>query len=292
MTYVPTGAFEIVKKLQHVEESTFGVTPNSATFALSAHGALLRETTTIRANHYRDLGSRDLYQLLKTGQLHSFELRYQPHSTALIRYGTELPNGSGTIDKALTMLYTGKVNGTESWFRHLGSRTDQIEIEVTEASVQVVQNFLCREIPAEVTSDPLTTPNYAGADTTAVWTGATPGSNPLVINSNNVDTPRFKVTVNWALEVGKPNGELLAKWIHPTNRSIAVEFDTWKKDGVLRADALSLTARAATYTLISGKTIGLTDLYLERYSKSYDANATAHQLETLAGTAKSLTVTA
>lgn len=211
-----------------------------------------------------------------------------------MRWGVELPNGAGTPGISKTFLYTQRIGGTESWFRHLGSIPDQTEIEITEAAVMVVQNILCKDIPAEVTVDPLTTPTYASADTSDVWTGAHSLSNPLTINSVNYDVPRAKFTVNYNPEVIKPNGEILAKIIRVTNRRIAVELDTWKKDGVLRADAVALTARAATYKLnnTGPKNISLTDLYLQRYSKQSDAGSNAHQLETLGGTAAAITITA
>ncbi|MEM2141311.1 phage tail tube protein [Nitrososphaera sp.] len=292
MSYAPTGTWNVLKKLQFIEEATFGQTPSSPAFTIAGHNVMLRETTEVSSQKYRESGSRDLYQMLKTGELYSFELRYQPVNTALVRYGTELPSGAGTIEKSLSFAYTQLVNDAETWYRFLGARTDQIEIEITEAAVQVSQNFLCKDIPAAVTADPFTTPTYAGADSLAPYTGASSGSNPLSINSVNYDTPRFKVTVNWNLEVIKPNGETQAKFILPTNRDISVEFDTWVKSDVLRSDAKSLTARSATYTIAPSKTVTLTDLYLTRHSKSNDAGNSKHLMETLAGTAKSVAVSA
>ncbi len=292
MSYAPTGTWNIVKKLQHVEESAFGQTPASPSFALAGHNVSLRESTEVSAQKYRELGSRDIYKMLKTGEMYSFELKYQPINTTLMRYGTELPNGAGTIEKSLSFVYTQLVNGTETWYRFLGARTDQVEIEVTEAAVNVSHRFLCKDIPATVTSDPFTTPTYAGADSSAPYTGASSGSNPLTINSANYDTSRFKVTVSWNPEVIRPNGETQAKFILPTNRDIKVEFDTWVKDDVLRQDAKSLTARAATYTMAPGKSLTLTDLYLEKQSKGNDGNDGRHLIETLSGTARSVTLSA
>lgn len=249
MSYAPTGTWNVLKQLQFVEETSFGQTPASPSFISAGHNVMLRETTEVSSQKYRAAGSRDLYRLLKTGELYSFELRYQPVNTSLIRYGIELPSGAGTIEKSLSFAYSQLVSDAETWYRFLGARTDQVEIEVTEAAVQVSRNFLCKDIPAAVTSDPFTTPTYAGADSSAPYTGASSGSNPLSINSANYDTPRFKLTVNWNLEVIKPNGETQAKFILPTNRDIAVEFDTWVKDDVLRSDAKALAARSATYTL-------------------------------------------
>ncbi|WP_337861468.1 phage tail tube protein [Nitrososphaera sp.] len=292
MSYSPTGTWNIVKKLQYVEESAFGSTPGSPAFVLAGHQVRMRESTETSAQKYRELGSRDLYQMLKTGEMYSFELQYQPTSTALMRYGTELPGGAGTIEKSLSFTYTQLINAAETWYRYLGARCDQLEVEVTEAAVKVMQRFLCKDIPAAVTADPFTTPGYAGADTSAPYTGASSGSNPLTINSNNYDVPRFKVSVDWNLEVIKPNGETQAKFILPTNRDISVEFDTWVKNDVLRADAKSLVARSASYVIAAGKQFTFTDLYLQRQGKSNDAGDSKHMIETLAGTAKSVTLTA
>lgn len=292
MSYAPTGTWNVVKKLQYVEENVFGQTPASPSFALAGHNVSLRENTEVSVQKYREVGSRDIYKMLKTGEMYSFELRYQPTSTALARYGTELPGGAGTIEKSLSFVYTQLVNGTETWYSFLGARTDQVELEVTETAVNVSHRFLCKDIPATVTADPFTTPAYAGADSSAPYTGASSGSNPLTVNSANYDTPRFKATVNWNPEVIRPNGETQAKFILPTNRDIKVEFDTWVKDDVLRQDAKSVAARAATYTIAAGKSLTFTDLYLERQNKSNDGNDGRHLIETLAGTARSVTLSA
>lgn len=297
MSYLPTGSFKIQKKLQRVEEATFGVTPvASPVFTSWGPGVQIQETTEISMQRYRNQGNRDIYTALLLEELYSFALRYQPINTAGIRYGTELPGGTGTIEKALSFLYSQLLadNATEQYTFLKGSRCDKIEIEITKAGVFVVQNFLCREITAWANAHGLTTPTFASADTAKPWVGKDSGANPLTINSNNYDTPRFKVTVQWNMQLITPNGETKAKFIEPTNRDIFVELDTWLKDNVLHQDAKALTARSASYVLnaTGPKTLTLGNLYLNRRTNNVNPTANEHQIESFAGTAESISVTA
>jgi hypothetical protein len=291
LSYAPTGSWNIVKILQYIEEVNFGVTPSaSPVFVAAGMNVEVRENTDITAEKYRALGSMDIYKMLKTGELYSFELRYQPISSALLKYGSELPAGAGTIEKSLSFLYSQKLNAVENYIFYKGSRTDKLEIEITEAAVAVAHTFLCKEITTPNSAHGLTTPTFASLPTAAPWTGASSGSNPLTINGLNYDTPRFKVTINWNLDVVKPNGEIQAKFIEPTNRDIAVDFDAVFKDTVLLADAKTLTARAASYVLNTGVTLNLTDLYLEAYYVTNAARANRIKYASYKGTAKSCSI--
>lgn len=296
MSYNWTGAWEVIDELQSVEETTYGQTPSSPAFSLFAHNTDIVENSENRAIDYRKIGSRDMYKALKTGELHSFQVRYSPHNTAALRLGSELPGGTGTNGVSRSFVKTQKIDVsgtlTKKWFRMLGARCDRLEMEISDAGFNVVQNFVCQDIPAEVAADPFTTPTYASADTTAPWTNISAGQDPFTVNSLVVDTPRIKWTVEHPMDLIRPNGYTKIKNCVPTNRIISVEFDTWKKDGVMKADMVSMTARAASYTIFSGKTISMTDLYLKRYSKSQKSTDNKAELETLGGTISSLTITA
>jgi hypothetical protein len=45
------------------------------------------------------VGSRDIYAMVKTGEMYSFDVKFSPISAAFMNYGINLPNGTGTIEK-------------------------------------------------------------------------------------------------------------------------------------------------------------------------------------------------
>ena len=158
------------------------------------------ETTEVALKRYHALGSEDVYKHLSSGLLYSFEIAYQPISSALIRYGTQAQGGgAGTIDKSLSFLYSEDIDGVENYVFYKGARCDQVSVEITSEAVKVSQNFICREITTPATSHGLTTPTFAPANSAAPWTGADGGTNPFIHNSNSYDVDMFKFTVSRGL---------------------------------------------------------------------------------------------
>ncbi len=293
MSYVPTGHWTQQKKLQYIEEATFGVVPTaSPSFTSAGEIESVNENTEIAMKRYRSLGSEDLYQFLKNGQLHSFEVKYQPIASALIKYGTQPQGGgTGTIDKSLSFIYSEKINDVENYVFYKGARCDETTVEIDNEAVMVTQNFICKEITTPATSHGLTTPVFAGANSGAPFTGSDSGSNPFTHNALNYDVDKFKFTVARALDAIRPNGETLIKFLVPTIRSITGEFDTVRKDTVLMADAKTLVARAASYILKAAvSTATFTDMVLIGYATSRPATATEALRDAFKFEAKSISV--
>lgn len=293
-TFTPAGPWAIVKKLQDVNETTYGETPSSPTFVHSGHNAYLSDTTEITAERYYELGNRDMYSLLKTGRLHAFELRQSPFETRLWRWGSEaaVVGSGGTAAVSKTFTYTEKIDNTETWFRYLGCIPERSELEINDAGLKLVQNILCQDMPDEVTSDPFTTPTYASADTTALYTNLSSDKGPFTFNSTRYDVKRMKITVNHKPHIFRPNGWEIAKYIFPTTREINVEFDAAKYNSTIYNDAKSLTARSASYVIASGKTVSFTDMKLQRVNRANDIGVNDLKLEKFVGTASAITTTA
>jgi hypothetical protein len=293
VSYIPTGHWTQTRKLQYIEEVTFGVTPASSPTLLSA-GEIesVNENTELAMKRYRSLGSEDVYEFLKNGTLHSFEIEYQPLSSALIKYGSQAQGGgAGSIDKSLSFLYSEDINDIENFTLYKGCRSDQIAVEVVNEAVKVTQNFICKEITTPSTSHGLTAPVFAGANTAAPWTGADGGSNPFTHNSLNYDVDKFKFTVNRALDAIRPNGETLIKFLVPTIRTITGEFDVVRKDTVLIADCKALTKRPASYVLKAAtSTATFTDLVLIGVATSRPATATEALRDSFKFEAESISV--
>ncbi len=299
MSYLPNGPWDLVKRPQYIEEATYGTTPvASPSFTSAGVNSELSITMKESIDRYRQLGSRNVYKFLETGELYSFELHYNPISTALIRYGTETPNASGTIAKALSFLYSQNrdVAGTmtEHYVFLKGARTDKIRIECTPDNIKVTQNFLCQNVTTPSTSHGLTTPTFAPADTAAPWVGPTSGSNPLVHNSNNYDADRFVFEVSYNLDAIKPNGSTLIQFLTPTNCTVSGEFDVLHKDDLLEADMKTLSPRTMTYTLNSTgpKTATFTNAVIVGLERGHKATENSARRDNFKFEAESVSVTA
>jgi hypothetical protein len=296
MSYVPTGAYFFVKRPQYVEEATFGTTPTSPAF--TSVGSMQDMTTNIDISnvHYRQLGSRDLYQIIKTGEVYGIVFKYQPFNTNFMKYGTEYwtASATGNIAKSISLVWSQNINGTENFFLASGVRTESIDIDVTETSVMVTHTLVAKNISTPATTYPGTgTPTYAATDVGSPWTGISGGSLPLTINSLNYDVTRFRVAVNQNLDKVKPNGETQLKFLEATNRDISVDMDMVVKDTVSLADTKTLTARTASYTMNSGTSsqISLTNLYLEKFTSADSPTANKIKMASFSGSAQSVTIT-
>jgi hypothetical protein len=296
MSYQRTGAWNIVKRLQYVEETVFGTTPTASPAFIHA-GKIKRFSFNIDAqvNRYRSLGLRTVCKFLETSQMYSFELEYQPINSTLMKYGINNPGGIGTIDKSLSFVFSKMIDGVENYYFLKGCKTDSISVEVTKEAVSVTQSFLCKEVTTPVTTalGGLTTPVFATNPTTAPWTGQDGGLNPFLYNAVAHDTPRFSFEVSWNLDPGQPNGTFLISFLDPTNKDVNVDFDVWQKDTEFIADLKSGVLRPMIYNL-KGPAVSVatfTDFINETYSLEEDAESNETTVEPASGAAVDVTIT-
>lgn len=277
MSYVLTGPWSQTKHLQYHEEESYGATDTSSpTFTNAGSIISLRENSSVTVNKYRRLGSETLYKALKTGEAYSFELVFQPTSTTLMRYASEVQGGgTGTIDKSLSFVYTEDINDTENFVYFEGSKCDKMKIEVTPASVLCTMNWICQNITVGASSSGLTTPTFASADTGTPWIGSTGASNPFTHNSNNYDVDNFTIDIGRNLDAIQPNGASQITFLQATNYDCTGSFDVLRKNTTLWTDMQAHTARTATYTLnsASSKTLTITNMRLETMEAMHDAGA-------------------
>lgn len=296
MSYIPTGAYFFIKRPQYVEEATFGTTPTSPTF-LSV-GSMQDMTTNVDITNvkYRQLGSRDLYQVIKTGEVYGIVFKYQPFNTNFLKYGTELWNASatGNIAKSMSIVWSQNINGVENFYLASGVRTERVEIDITETSVMITQTLVAKNISTPSTTYPGTgTPVYAATDVGNPWTGITGGSLPLTINALTYDVTRFRVTISQNLDKVKPNGETQIKFLEATNRDVTIDMDMVLANTATLADVKTLVARTASYTMNAANpsTISLTNLYLDKYTHADSPTQNKVSMASFSGTAQSSTIT-
>lgn len=257
----------------------------------------LSDSQETQAIKYRQIGSRDMYAMIKTGELYSFDVTFNPIDDQLLNYAINLPGQTAqNIGKSLSFVKSATVNGTEMFTIYRGCRADSIDISIaSDGAVECTISFVAKEITTPSTSHGLTTPVFATNPTQIPWTNLSGGTNPfrvggIVDPTNVVDTPSFSCSVTHNLERVKPNGQQDVKFVEPTLRDVTFEFDTWHKDTTLIADQKSLTARTMEYKLSSTKALQFTDAYLESLGMSDATSSTTPKIESYTGTAKSVVV--
>src|SRR6266487_307159 len=294
MSYTPTGEWYIRKILQYVEETTFGTTPASPTFAQAGVVTDITNNTTIPETLYRQMGSRDPYKDVKFGEAYEFQLKFMPVDAVMMKYGVNLAAGTGTVGKSLSLLMSQDINTTENYVLFRGARANTTDIEITETGpIMVTQTFKCKDISTPNTAHGLTTPVFAGTIAAQPWSNVNGGSLPLTINSLTYDLARFKITVGTGLDTVQPIGETLLKFLEPTLRTISIDMDTYIKDTVTMADVKSLTARTATYSLdtTSSTVINMTNLQLNKYSSTDSATSANIKKASFSGQCTSVSIT-
>ena len=284
---------DVVKELQHVEEVTYGTTPASPTFVNSGGIQEIAETTEMTTKRYRSLGNEDIYKLLKCGEIYSFSTKYNPATTALMRYGTEVAGGAGTIEKSLSFLYSHKINSVENFILFKGARTDSIDVEIVPDDLTVTQNWICQDITTPNSAHGLGTPVFASDFSGTPLCGPDTGANPLTINALNYDCVRFRFSVSRNLDARRVIGQNKISYLIPSIRDIEVDFDILIKDTVTMADVKTLVARSASIVINSTgpKTATFTNLQLERYERTVSAESNEILMASFSGTATGVTIT-
>lgn len=301
--YVPTGIWNVQKVLQIVEESdsAYGakVTASPSYNAAGLKVFVQENSEALMAKFWTE-GRRDMYRAVKYGEIHGFNVRTGLIDTRLLRYGSELPNGSGTIAKSLNFLYSQLLdngsNALAEYFQfYLGARCDQTDLQIKEGVIELNQQWVCQNIPAIAAASGLTTPTHATTPTGDPWTSATSGLLPLDIDSTKYDTPDFKCSWKFKLESIRPNGNVQIKMLWPTTREIAGSFKTWWKGTTLRDAAVAMTNyNTLTYTLnaTGPKTVALSNLRIHKRVKGEQTSDNKHTQEDFDFTAESSAVTA
>ena len=214
--------------MQYVEESTYGTTPASAAFV---DASVINSTNTSYENvseTYRKLGRRTLYKLIKMGKAFPWSCSFSPVDTALIRYGTENGNSTGTLagtlDKGLTFVNSVFQNSggtlTEYYVIRTGSKCDSVTVTTSSRGmVQVDMDWISRNIPKPVTTSNggLTTPTFVASPTTLTpWTNLTGGTSKLSINSVVYPFKNASFTVNNNLDPVDIDGSDNIEALEPT----------------------------------------------------------------------------
>jgi|SRR5215203_1672183 len=299
MSYKLTGGWLVQRQLQYVEEVTYGTTPTSPTFVHAGPITDLSDSQETQAIKYRQIGSRDMYAMIKTGEMYSFDVTFNPLDSNLIDYAINLPGtgaGGRDIGKSLSFIKSALINGTEMYTIYKGCVADSIDISIAaDTPIEVTISYICKTITTPATSHGLGTVTFGTNPTLIPWTNLSGGTNPFTWNGTAVDTPSWSTSITNNIERVKVNGEIDVKFTEPTLRDVTFEFDTFHKDATLIADqkgsGATWNARPMVYKLTgpsSGKRLTFTDAYLESLEMADATSSTTPKTESYTGTAKAV----
>src|SRR5215213_5225676 len=154
MSYKLTGGWLVQKQLAYVEEVTYGTTPPNSSFTHAGPIVDISDSQETQAIKYRQIGSRDMYAMIKTGEMYSFDVTYNPLAKDLIDYAINLPGvGSQNIGKSLSFVKSALVNNTEMYTIYSGCVADSIDISVTaDSAVEVTISYIAKSISTPSTT--------------------------------------------------------------------------------------------------------------------------------------------
>lgn len=218
MSIIPTHSVDVVDNMVYFEEVTPGANPVAAPTLLAVPIVSSMNKTESWRNDVRFvLGKIDRHAVLKLKKENNFNVSYDIYDTTFFRYGTELPNGTGTIDKTLCFILPIELNGQTYYKRFRGCITDTVNFAVEE-TYGVDHSFIAKSVSEYMTLDELkldlglsttATLTFPSFPTDIPWTNLKPADTtdkPLTING----VATYMMSLNISLERGPSPAEAAA----------------------------------------------------------------------------------
>lgn len=194
MSIIPTHQVDVTDDLVYFEEPSPGANTVGAPTLLPVPLINSMNKTESWRNDVRFiLGKVDRHAVLKSKKQNTFSIVYDLYNTTMLRYGTELAGGTGTIEKTLTFILPLKLNGTTVYKRFKGCMTDTVGITV-EDYYTIDHSWIAQTVTDYMTLDELKLD--LGLSTTATLTWPPMPTNIQWTNLEPADTTSKPLTVN------------------------------------------------------------------------------------------------
>jgi len=291
---------DIVKPLQYEGEGDTVTTPadyaslslTGHTFVAAGHNTEINLQPDIQHLDTEVLGSEDIVNAVKTGELYAFQISFEPTDTVLMQYAWDASGGGvGSIDESVEFVFTELINGIENWTRMIGCRPTSMTATLERGVWTVQMTWVCKEIKSPVTPDPYTTPSYATEPSAASITHSDAGADPFSWNAVATPENRFSVTVTREMAIEAINGQEQIIYIKAAGRRVEFSVETYVKDILILADYTSKTARAANYSFSTApnKDFAFVDCLITSYSRTKSAASADAFMESVTARAESVT---
>ena len=215
---IPTHMVDIVDNMVYFEETSPGANPVGAPTLNPV--PIIRDfnkTESWRNDVRFVLGKMDRHTVLKLKKENNFSISYDIYDTTFLQYGTELPGGTGTIDKTLCFILPIELNGQTYYKRFRGCITDTVNIAVEE-TYAVDHSWVSKTVSPYMTLDELkldlglsttTALTFPPFPTDIPWTNLKPAGTtdkPLTVNG----TATYCASLNISIERGPTPAEAVA----------------------------------------------------------------------------------
>lgn len=300
-TYPLTTSLKVVKELQWVKETIEGSTPSSPTFAAIPTNEFVVTTRADKDNKFRKLGSADLTRVVKATENYDVSISYAPIVIDVLFYSmVNLTGAQGNRENSFTFLLSQQQNsaGTlvEQYQIARGCKISSVTLTVTNGQlVNIESEWLAATASDWSTSHGLSgSPSFAGTLTATPWSSRGTGASPLTFGGNSYDVRDFSVTINHNTDRTRVLDELGTVKLQPQIRDISIDMDVVYKNTVISQDVRTLTPRSMIMNLHveSGEIMDLefSNVYLESYDETIDANSTDAKVISYTGYATFVTL--
>lgn len=218
MSIIPTHQVDIVDNMVYFEETAVGANPTGAPTLLPVPLVNSMNKTESWRNDVRFvLGKIDRHAVLKSKKENNFSLTYDLYDTTFFQYGTELPGGTGTIEKTLCFILPVKLNGSVYYKRFRGCITDTVNLSIEEyytvdhswISQKVSEYMTLDELKLDLGLSTTATLTFPAFPTDIPWTNLQPvdvTDKPLTVNG----VATYCASLNISIERGPTPAEAVA----------------------------------------------------------------------------------
>lgn len=306
MSFKPTGAPDVVKPPQFVEEIVEGTLPlndglptaGPTIFRSCGLVTALGKDIDVQMTTLRPLGFYDTQRQIKLGEQQTSTIQFHPFNFELMRYGLNTPNlttpgnpGSGTknstVGVSISILMSALIDGVELYRIYKGVKFASMSIEISKANGFVVS----MPFRAKTITDWVAMPSFAPAATFASlpagepWSGITSGPDPLKINTVAYPTTSFTADFDMGMNYFESNGNVTFDFSKAFKRDISLSFDTLVKNNVLIGDLTAFDTNTVEYTIHSTgpKRLTFNNVRFNNYAAPLEGDSTNFATETFQG---------
>jgi hypothetical protein len=242
---IPTSTQVVPRQVMAFEQSTYLTTPTDPVHFNPGLIMNVDVNENIDSEEIRIQGSRKIYSNIKMGREATLSLEYALLNTTLLRYGTQDPNGTGTIAKGLEIILSQKLDDVEHIRAARGALTDSVSISL-ERMPRVTQNFYVPDLTKWMSVSEYNTylgltgtqtPQFAAPLTGDPWsnlTGSNGSATTITVDGTPVDVARVTINVNNNILKQKPLGYENPIYACPGNKAITVSIEPFLYDNTFR----------------------------------------------------------
>ena len=273
------GSWLVSKKLQYVEESSYGVLPSSPAYQAIAYDSqvLISIPTALAPLLQPNSEDPQTFTKQKIDQ-YNIDLVYRPYDTVFAQYGFNAQGGgSGTVDKSLSLAMSVLLQGTsEYFFQPVGCRVESVRIGGRAGGPITVR---CRVASQLIETASTTVPSglFALNPQNIPLMFKDGGPQPVTIDGNPYNVNSIQVEASRNLDrVPMPNSTV-AQTIIPRTRTItgtigivSMNTDNYARLRGDKAFTLNWTLKGSALTLYGCRFKALSNLRIVQGSTIYE----------------------